>query len=173
MVLQWTTASETNNAGFEIERALENSNVFERIGFVRGNGTTTEAQSYQFTDTATFENVAHVTYRLKQIDFDGTFAYSDAIQVALPAPVKLALHKNFPNPFNPVTVIRYDVPQNGPVRLSVYDATGRQIAVLVDQEVAAGRYQTHFDATNLASGVYFYRLETTQSSITNTMLLAK
>lgn len=173
VVLNWETASETNNAGYDVERSIENTALFEKIGFVRGKGTTTEANTYQFTDTDKPVNAISASYRLKQVDFDGTFAYSQTITVALPAPGKLALHKNFPNPFNPTTVISYDVPRQGHVSLVVFDATGRQVGVIVNEEIAAGRYQTHFDASHLASGVYFYRLETAQKSITRSMLLTK
>ena len=173
VLLSWETASEANNAGFEVERSNDGASTYERIGFVRGNGTTTEASAYQFADKTSLKHVSDVSYRLKQLDFDGSFAYSKTISVALPAPNEVSLHKNFPNPFNPTTVIQYEMPQQGHVNLVVFDATGRQIAVLVDQEVNAGRYQAHFDASHLASGVYFYRLETARKSITHSMLLTK
>ncbi len=170
--LQWTTASELNNAGFDIERSISGSN-YERIGHVPGNGTTTEASSYVYTDEEVHWESAQLYYRLRQIDFDGRFSYSQAITIEAPAPGEAVLFKNFPNPFNPSTIIRYDVPLQGHVRLKVYDVTGREVAVLVDTEVAAGRHQTLFDASNLASGVYFYRLETAQKSLVQSMLLAK
>lgn len=173
VTLSWETASETNNAGFEVERALDASTSYEKIGYVRGHGTTTEAQTYQFVDEERLNNVTTASYRLRQIDFDGTFWLSNSVEVTLPAPGEAALHENYPDPFNPSTTIRYEVPKQGHVSLVVFDATGRQVAVLVDQEIKAGKYQTQFDATNLASGVYFYRLETAQKSITRTMLLAK
>ncbi len=173
VILSWETASETNNAGFEVQRSLDNSGQFESIGYVRGNGTTESTSSYQFVDDDRPTNTSAISYRLKQIDFDGTFAYSRTISVALPMPGQAVLHKNFPNPFNPTTVIQYEIPQQGHVRLTVFDITGREVAVLVDQEVTAGRYQALFDATSLASGMYFYRLQTPQRTITHSMLLAK
>jgi len=122
-LLNWTTATETNNSGFEILRYTQNDNEWNTIGFVPGFGTTTEPKSYSFID----ENVTTGTYkyRLKQIDFDGSFTYSNEIEVEVDfTPKEFVLYQNYPNPFNPKTVISYQLPVNGNVTLKVYDILG-------------------------------------------------
>ncbi len=169
--LSWRTASEQNNAGFEVERSLDRE-TFTQIGFVRGNGTTTEAQNYNFTDRGTF-NAQKVYYRLKQVDFDGQFEYSNIIEVNISLPTKFALAQNYPNPFNPTTAIAYELPRTAKVVLKVYDVLGREVATLVNQEQAAGRYVQSFNASNLASGIYFYRLQAGNFVETKKMMLVK
>ena len=154
--LAWTTASETNNAGFEVQRSVEG--LWEPLGFVEGRGTTTEAQTYRFTDRDLPYAAPGAMYRLRQVDTDGTETLSEAVEITRAAPATLALHGNFPNPFARQTTIRYELPQAGRVRLTVYDALGRQVATLVDREQAAGRKAVAFDAGRLASGLYFARL---------------
>jgi len=154
--LAWTTASETNNAGFEVQRSLEG--LWIPLGFVDGVGTTTEAQTYRFTDRDLPYAATGATYRLRQVDTDGTETLSEAVEITRAAPPQLALHGNFPNPFARQTTIRYELPQTGPVRLTVYDALGRRVATLVDREQAAGRKAVAFDAGRLASGLYVARL---------------
>lgn len=156
VLLNWTTATETNNRGFEVEKQSGNSN-WESIGFVTGKGTTTEPQSYSFTDN----NVANgrYTYRLKQIDFDGSFNYSKEIEVQINTPVEFSLSQNYPNPFNPATKINYSVPKDGYVKISVYNVIGQEVAELVNGMVKAGTHEVNFDASGLTSGVYFYKIE--------------
>ncbi len=156
--LAWETASETNNAGFEVQRNLEG--LWTPLGFVEGRGTTTDAQTYRFTDGDLPFTANDAVYRLRQMDTDGTETLSEEIEITRAAPTKLALHGNFPNPFAQQTTIRYELPQAGPVRLTVYDALGRHVATLVDREHAAGRTAITFDAGRLASGLYFARLVT-------------
>ncbi len=170
--LNWMTASETNNKGFEVERSIKNSKLkiknFETIGFVNGNGTSTELNYYSFKDEKV--SAGKYLYRLKQIDFDGSSEYSTEIEVEIGLPDKFELYQNYPNPFNPTTKIRYSIPfvethsgasqQN--VLLKVYDVLGNEIATLVNEEKAPGEYKVEFSATggalNLSSGVYFYKL---------------
>ncbi len=156
--LRWRTASETDNAGFEIERTYGQANAWTQIGFVEGHGTTSEPHTYSFEDSTPPFEADSLRYRLKQIDLGGAFEYSDAVEVAIGAPDKLALHGNFPNPFTRQTTIRYEVPQNGNVRLAVYDVLGQRVALLANEPQEAGRKEVTFTAHDLSSGVYFVRL---------------
>jgi len=169
--LSWRTASELNNAGFEVERSFDRE-TFTQVGFVRGNGTTTEAQSYTFVDRSTF-NAEKVYYRLKQVDFDGQFEYSPVVEVNVSLPTKFALMQNYPNPFNPTTNIAYELPTTAKVVLKVYDVLGREVMTLVNQEQAAGRYVQPFNASALSSGMYFYRLQAGNFVETKKMMLVK
>ncbi|MFN3345563.1 MAG: T9SS type A sorting domain-containing protein [Chloroherpetonaceae bacterium] len=153
--LQWQTASETNNEGFFVERRSGNS-TWQPLGFVRGKGTTTEAQSYRFTDETA---VGAVSYRLKQVDFDGQFAYSPVIEVLAGDLTSYKLAQNYPNPFNPTTTISYQLPVASDVRLEVFDILGKKVATLVNGRQAAGAYSYTWNASAAASGVYFYRLQ--------------
>ncbi len=155
--LYWTTATEKNNLGFELERSL-NSAQWEKVGFVRGNGTTTQASFYSFTDN----NVSKGTnsYRLKQIDYDGSYSYSKTISVDIEAPSRFSLEQNYPNPFNPMTNIQYSIGSRQFVTLKVYDVLGNEVTTLVNEEKDAGFYNQSFDVQNskIATGVYFYEL---------------
>jgi hypothetical protein len=152
--LTWMTASETNNMGFEVERLSGSS--WDKLGFVNGNGTTTETRSYSFADKNV--NAGTYSYRLKQIDFDGTFEYSNVIEVDVSSPQQFELSQNYPNPFNPATTISFSIPQSSFVTLKVYDIIGNEIATLVNENKAAGRYEINFDASNQSSGVYLYSI---------------
>jgi hypothetical protein len=153
--LAWRTASEQNNAGFEVERRAQGG-TWNTLGFVRGAGTTTEARSYTFTDNGASGNVQ---YRLKQVDFDGQFEYSNIIEVNAGLPRTFALEQNYPNPFNPTTVITYQLPVASEVKLEVYDVLGRKVMTLTNGRQDAGSYNLTLNANNLSSGVYFYRLQ--------------
>ncbi len=158
--LHWRTATELNNSGFEVERKSHGTD-WNTLGFVRGNGTTTEAQSYSFLDRTAS---GKVQYRLKQIDFDGQFEYSNVIEVDAGLPKQFALEQNYPNPFNPTTTIGYQLPVASEVSLKVYDVLGREVMTLVNGRQDAGAYNITLNAATLSSGIYFYRL---QSSATN------
>lgn len=163
IILKWKTATETNNKGFEIQKSvINNSNLKERlwqsIGFVQGNGTTTNICEYTFKDI--IPTTVSFVYRLKQIDYDGTYKYSNEINAgAMAAPEKYLLSQNYPNPFNPSTSISYKVPVGSFVTLKVYDALGKVVATLVEKELPAGTYEAKIDGSNLASGIYFYKLQ--------------
>ena len=157
VALDWHVASEINNAGFQVERSTSPTSGFERIGFVAGNGTS-GAANYSFTDLNPVSGQL-LYYRLKQIDFDGTFEYSDVIEVEALTHA-IALHANYPNPFNPTTTITFDLPVQQQASLEVYDLMGRKIEMLVDGVLPAGRHEFNFDARQLASGMYIYRLTT-------------
>jgi len=171
--LHWRTATELNNAGFEVERRSKNqgaSSEWQVLGFVRGRGTTTEAQSYSFLDRTAS---GKVQYRLKQIDFDGQFEYSNIIEVDAGAPKQFALEQNYPNPFNPTTLISYQLPVASEVSLKVYDVLGKEVATLVNERQEAGTYHFNFNASSLSSGVYFYRIKAGNFVSTKKMMLVK
>ncbi len=174
MQLRWTTASEQNNAGFEVQRRSVNrevsSEAWQVLGFVRGNGTTSEAQSYSFLDRSAS---GKVQYRLKQVDFDGQFEYSNVIEVDAGLPKTFALEQNYPNPFNPTTVISYQLPVASNVSLKVYDVLGKEVMTLVNARQAAGSYTYTLNASKLASGIYFYRLQAGNFVQTKKMMLVK
>jgi hypothetical protein len=168
--LNWETATEVNNHMFEIERRSESTD-FRTIGYVEGAGTTTEPQSYSYKDVNV--EVGTYVYRLKQIDFNGTYSYSDAVEVDVTAPLSFNLEQNYPNPFNPSTKIKYSVPESGNVKLSVYNLVGEEVAVLVNGNVEAGQFEVSFDASSLPSGVYLYKLQSANTVQTKKMMLLK
>jgi murein tripeptide amidase MpaA len=178
--LSWQTATETNNSGFEILRCAQNDRVWRVIGFANGYGTTTESKSYLFNDESVISG--SYDYRLKQIDFDGTFTYSAFVEVEVTAPNAFSLEQNYPNPFNPSTKIKFTIPQtviasetkqSQFVTLKVYDILGNEIATLVNEEKTAGSYEVEFDGSDLTSGIYFYQLIAGQFSETKKMILLK
>jgi hypothetical protein len=154
--LKWATATELNNRGFEIQRSISGS-AFATIAFVEGFGTTTEQKQYSFTDRNITAGVNHA-YRLKQIDFDGTFDYSDVVNVGSAIPTEFALEQNYPNPFNPTTNIIYSVPVNSNVTLDVYNLIGQKVVTLFEGEVEAGKHTSQFNASSMSSGMYLFKL---------------
>lgn len=174
--LKWSTATETNNAGWEIEeRQLTNDNGqsesfgFRKVGFVQGKGTTTEEHSYSFSIQP---SASRMEYRLKQLDSDGKFSYTKILTVE-PAISAFSLSQNYPNPFNPTTKIRYQVPENSPVKIIIFDMLGREIKTLVSNNVYAGQHDVTFDASSLPSGIYIYKLIAGNFSETKKMMLVK
>ncbi len=188
VMLSWVTATETNNRGFEVERARHPEQTtrhpelvsgspgspWQTIGFVQGNGTTTEPHSYSFTDDLSgmlsgsgnaqpgagpTSGTGTYFYRLKQIDFDGGFQYSKTVAVSISSPAKYSLEQNYPNPFNPATKIKYSLPQTSRVQIKVFDVLGNEVAVLVNEEKPAGIYELSWNAASLPSGVYFYQIK--------------
>ncbi len=161
VILKWTTATETNNEGFIIERSQELGVGIQKqwiiIGNVEGNGTTTKSHSYSFAD----KNVrpGKYQYRLKQIDFDGSYEYSNIVETEVNEPEEFLLAQNYPNPFNPVTSINYSIPEKSFVSLKVYDVLGKEIITLVNEIKQPGIYTADFHAADLSSGVYIYKLE--------------
>ncbi|MBK7160622.1 MAG: T9SS type A sorting domain-containing protein [Ignavibacteria bacterium] len=156
VTINWTTITETNNAGFDIERSANGE--WTKVGNVTGHGNTTASENYSFND----RNVAsgRYNYRLKQIDFNGNFEYFNlSNEVNVGAPDNFSLRQNYPNPFNPSTKIEFALPKDGNVSLSVYDNSGKEVASLINENRAAGYYTVDFNAAGLASGVYFYKLD--------------
>jgi hypothetical protein len=156
--LAWTTASETNNAGFHVQRTRSGADGWTQVGFVEGYGTTSEPKTYSFDDVGVPYEADSLRYRLKQVDLDGAAHYSESVEVALASPAELALRGNYPNPFAGQTTIRYEVPQSGDIRLAVYNVLGQRVALLVHEQQEAGRKEISFTARDLPSGVYFVRL---------------
>lgn len=156
--LKWETQTETNNRGFEIERKAQNGKDFTKIGFIDGNGTTTKPRSYSFIDSPMEDDLYF--YRVKQIDYDGSFTYTPTIQVDFHGvPENFALFQNFPNPFNPVTKIRYSIPNTSTVNIRIYNSLGEMVSQIVNEIQEANNYEIEFDGSGFASGVYFYSLE--------------
>ena len=170
VILNWLTATEINNQMFEIERRSE-EDQFITIGNVEGNGTTTEPHEYSYIDNTVGTGIYY--YRLKQIDFGGQYEYSDEIEVEVLGPLTFALEQNYPNPFNPSTIIKYSIPENGFVKLSVYNLVGEEVRVIVNEMLDAGFYEVTFNATDLPSGIYFYKLQAGSFVETKKMVLMK
>jgi len=175
--LNWQTANEINNFGFEVERKLSDKSDWENIGFVSGNGNSNSLKEYSFTDPLDLNlNLnLNLKYRLKQIDTDGKFEYSKEISVEtdLSTPKEFALSQNYPNPFNPSTVISYELPVMSNVSLKVFDMIGNEVATLVNEEKPAGYHSVTFEAGKLASGVYMYQLTAGDFSVTKKLILTK
>ncbi len=172
VMLNWLTATEINNKGFEIERR---SDKWEMIGFVSGFGTTTESHSYTFTDTD--PNTGRNTYRLRQVDFDGSFVYSNELEIDVNLPAQYFLDQNFPNPFNPNTTINFSLPVEARVTVKIFNALGEEINRLTDNNYSAGFHSINFNADALASGLYIYSIDavgidnTTYRSVKKMMVL--
>ncbi len=168
ILLKWTTASEINNSGFVIERL--SSDLWVNIGFVSGNGTTTSSNQYSFIDKSPLSGVSY--YRLKQMDFDGSFTYSNEIEITFNGVVSdFLLEQNFPNPFNPTTKISWQSAAGSHQTLKVFDVLGNEVAVLVDEFREAGNHRITFNASGLASGIYYYTLKAGDLSQTKKMVL--
>ena len=184
--IHWETATELNNYGFEIQRSVLNENEFKPVnseeetaierdwqvvGFVKGSGNSNAPKKYSYVDKNLFGG-SHFVYRLKQIDVDGSFEYSDEVEIEV-VPTKYELSQNYPNPFNPSTTIKFSLPENTKVRLDVYNLIGELVKTLVNKELEAGFQKVNFDASGLTSGVYFYRLSTSKFNKVRKMLLLK
>jgi len=169
--LLWTTATEINNLGFEIER-YEQGQEWRTIGFVEGRGTTTEVQTYKFMDELFGVNSEKVFYRLKQIDFNGQYNYSSEIEVNT-VPANFVLLQNFPNPFNPSTRIRFALPEKVYTTLNVYNSLGELVVELVGEVKEAGNYEVQLDAEKLTSGIYFYCLVSGKFQETKKLIVLK
>jgi len=169
--LNWSTVSELNNSGFDIERKSINSE-WNKIGSVEGKGTSNAANSYSFYDKSLL--TGKYNYRLKQIDYNGNYEYFElANEVVIGTPEKYSLGQNYPNPFNPSTTINFELPLSNFVSLKVYDMMGREAASLVNENKEAGFYSVKFDGSKLSSGMYFYKLQSGDFSSTKKFILVK
>ncbi len=180
VLLRWSTISEVNNYGFEVQRSASAAEGFASLpgSFVPGHGTTTLPRDYSYSDAGVPAGTWY--YRLKQMDLDGSVHFSDAVNTIVSengtpreVPVTFSLGQNYPNPFNPVTIISYSIPSGTNVRLAVYDLLGQRVALLVDGEQEAGVHQVRFDGSALASGVYIYRIQAGASTATKKLSLLR
>ncbi|MBK7228558.1 MAG: T9SS type A sorting domain-containing protein [Ignavibacteriales bacterium] len=171
--INWATATELNNNGFEIQRKSQQTE-WSSVGFVKGNGTTTNSQEYSFVDRP--GTTGKFSYRLKQIDFNGTFAYSDVVEVEIVAK-EFKLYNNYPNPFNPSTIISYNLPVDAFVSLRIYNAVGELVTELVNGNQLAGQHSENFNAsangTQLPSGIYFAEIKANENIQRIKMMLVK
>jgi len=156
VVLNWKTVGESNNYGFEVERSTDGKN-FKKIGFISGAGSTNTAKSYEYRDTDV--EVGTYYYRLKQIDTNGSFSYSDIKEVNVTPPDHYELSQNFPNPFNPTTNIIFRLKEDGRVTIRLYDVLGREVMTVVDQKMKAGTHRIKIDGSTLPSGLYLYSMK--------------
>lgn len=157
VTLNWLTASEINNSGFQVERSLDNR-TFTSLGFVKGNGTTTEKNSYSFVDNNVQAGKEYY-YRLKQVDFDGSYNYSKVVNVNTTMPKVYNLAQNYPNPFNPSTTINFSLPVDARVSIKIYNVLGKEVYSAVNDNLTAGSHSVNVNLMNISTGVYFYNLE--------------
>ncbi|MCX6157090.1 MAG: T9SS type A sorting domain-containing protein [Ignavibacteriae bacterium] len=172
VTLNWSTVSEINNKGFEIERKESNSSNYTKVGFVDGKGTTNQVSNYSFADNKL--NSGNYSYRIKQVDFNGNFEYfslNSGIEIG--APKKFTLAQNYPNPFNPSTKIDYEIPSDSKVNITIYDISGKEVQQIVNEYQKAGYYTAQFNASRLSSGTYFYKLTSGIDILTKKMTLIK
>lgn len=173
VTLNWRTATEINNRGFEIQRKADDNNWIV-LAFKNGNGTTTNANNYSFTDNTSGLNANKLSYRLRQVDFNGQSQYSPVVLIDNIIPENYNVSQNFPNPFNPSTIIKYQIPQNSFVSLKVYNSLGQEAATLVNGMVNAGSYEVQLNASDLSSGVYYYVIKAGENFVqTKKMILIK
>jgi len=172
VILNWETATELNNEGFQIERKISDS--WENIGYVVGNGTTTEPKSYSYTDNNIKSNGAKIYYRLKQIDLDGSFKYPQFVEVAFNSLIlAYKLFQNYPNPFNPTTKINFQIPEPAEIKISIINLLGEEVKILVNEFKQAGYHEVYFNASSFSSGIYFYKLSTANYSDSKKMIILK
>lgn len=164
--LKWRTATEINNSGFEVQRKIynnEHESDWTVVAFKEGEGTTSHPVQYSHLDKIENIEASSISYRLKQVDYDGTAEFSDVVEIENVAPADFKLDQNYPNPFNPVTVIEYGVPADNFVNLNVYNSLGEEVAELVNEFKSAGSYKVRFNAGDLPSGLYLYEIRAGES----------
>ena len=180
IILEWTTSSETNNYGFEIQRKYQHEIEWNKVNFVHGNGTSSVQHRYSFMDQEL--QPGSYSYRLKQIDFDGAVAYSHVIEVTINAPDIFALGQNYPNPFNPTTKISYQIPgdlsKSESVNLTIYNLLGVAIKTLVNENQTPGYHSIYWDSKDeqgnfVPTGIYIYRLQAGKYIAMKRMVLMK
>jgi hypothetical protein len=170
--LDWSTATETNNLAFDVQRKYD-SVEWQTIGSLKGNGTTTQTQHYSFSDDLSSCSSHKIFYRLKQIDLDGSFSYSNEISVDNIIVSSFELEQNYPNPFNPSTAIKFALPVKTNISLTIYNTLGEKVAEIFKGEMEEGYHEMMFNASRLSSGVYFYKIESESFNSTKKMILIK
>ena len=174
--LNWETATEVNNYGFEVERQYQESSMknqdWEKIGFVNGHGNSNSTKYYSYSDNEIAASGKYL-YRLKQIDFNGAFEFTDAVEANLGSPNKFELTQNYPNPFNPITNIEFNLPKEGRIRLSIFNVLGEEVSELLNENISAGFHNVKFDGSQFNSGIYFYKLEADNFMQIKKMMLVK
>lgn len=174
VLLKWTTETEINNYGFDVERTIilnGNFNKWNKIGFVEGCGNSNSPQNYSFTDNPEYGN--KYCYRLKQIDSDGKIQYSDEIFIELGMINEYSLTQNYPNPFNPTTNIKYSLPFDANVKVTIYNTLGEVVDILINDYQKAGSFTIPFNASELSSGIYFCTMNSGGFSSSIKMILIK
>ncbi|WP_407931472.1 T9SS type A sorting domain-containing protein, partial [Ignavibacterium album] len=169
--LKWVTKTEVSNYGFNVERRI-NEGEWNTLGFVKGNGNSNSPKQYSYTDNDLFAGSSKFQYRLKQIDTDGQFEYSDAIEVEI-VPTQFELSQNYPNPFNPSTTIRFSLPKETRLKINIYNLLGQLVETLAEGNYEAGYHKVTFNASFLPSGAYIYRIESDAFVQVKKMMLLK
>jgi len=169
--LNWVTKTEVNNYGFNVERRI-NEGEWNTLGFVEGHGNSNSPKQYGYTDKDLFAGGSNFQYRLKQVDTDGQFEYSDVVEVEI-MPTKFELSQNYPNPFNPSTTIRFSLPKETQLKINIYNMLGELVETLTEGTYEAGYHKVTFNASNLPSGAYIYRIESNEFVQVRKMVLIK
>jgi uncharacterized protein (TIGR02145 family) len=169
--LNWNTATEINAASFEVEKKMHNNNNWQKIGSVNASGNSSSSKHYAFSDKKI--NTGKYNYRLKMVDLDGSYKYSNIVNLEVTPPAKFELSNAYPNPWNPSTTIRFQVPVNILVTIKMFDAVGREVATLINEIKPAGSYEVILNGRNLASGVYYYQMKAGSFLETKKFILIK
>jgi hypothetical protein len=169
--LDWVTKTEVSNYGFNVERRINNGE-WTSIGFVEGHGNSNSPKEYSYSDKDLFAGGSKFQYRLKQVDTDGQFEYSDVVEVEI-MPTQFELSQNYPNPFNPSTTIRFSLPKETQLKINIYNILGELVQTLAEGTYEAGYHKVTFNASSLPSGAYIYRIESSDFVQVRKMLLLK
>lgn len=170
--LKWNTATEVNSFAFEVERKQAgNVDKWQKVGTVMASGNSSSPKNYSFADNNIVTD--KYNYRLKMVDNDGSFKYSNVVNASVVSPSRFELGNAYPNPWNPTTTIRYNVPSGSPVTIKVYDALGKEVATLVNEIKPAGSYQITMNGNCLSSGIYFYQMTAGSFTETKKLILLK
>ena len=169
--MYWKTKTEVNNYGFIVERRI-NESQWNTIGFVAGSGNSNSPKEYSYTDKELFAGGSKFQYRLKQVDSDGSFEYSDVVEVVV-VPDQYELSQNYPNPFNPSTTIQFSLPKQTQLKINIYNMLGEQVATIAEGMYESGYHKVTFNASTLPSGTYVYRLESSDFVQVKKMILIK
>ncbi len=169
--LNWVTKTEVDNFGFYVERSI-NEGEWNSISFVKGNGNSNSPKQYSYSDKDLFAGGSRFQYRLKQVDTDGQYEYSDVVEVEI-VPNEFELSQNYPNPFNPSTTIRFSLPKQTELKISLYNLLGEFVEAIAEGTYETGYHKVTFNANNLPSGMYIYRIESNDFVQTKKMMLLK